>query len=269
MNWFYAIAGQQAGPVTDAQLDELLRSGKINQDTVVWREGMADWQELHLVRRAAPPPNSDSPPGVTCVECGKFFPPTEVILLNRSWVCATCKPLFLQRLREGAAPTGAAENLWRTKNQIVTRSEAPFPDRCVRCNAPANGYRLKRQLYWHPPAYYLFILLNLLIYAVVALCVRKKAIVHIGLCEKHRSRRKVGIAVGWLGTLGGVGMIVGGAVGESGILAVLGIVLLLGGLVWVGLTGARLSPAKITKDNIWIKGASKAFLAELPEWLGL
>jgi hypothetical protein len=165
-------------------------------------------------------------------------------------------------------PSGAAGGLWRTNNRLVTRSETPFPDRCVRCNAPANGYRLKRQLYWHPPAYYLFILLNLLIYAIVAICVRKKAIVHIGLCDKHRVRRKWGIVMCWLGVLGGLGMIVGGAIGGSGIVALLGVVLLLGGAIYGGLTGAGISATKITRENVWLKGVNKDFLAELPEWSG-
>ena len=268
MNWFYAINGQQAGPVSDAQLDELLRSGTINQDTRVWREGMADWQALNAVRPATSPPIPSNGTGVTCAECGRSFPPAELIMLNRSWVCASCKPIFLQRLREGATPSGAAGGLWRTKNQLVTRSENPFPDRCVRCNAPANGYRLKRQLYWHPPAYYLFILLNLLIYAIVAMCVRKKAIMHIGFCDKHRVRRKWGILVCWLGVLGGFGMIFGGAIEGSGIVALLGIVLLLGAAIYGSVTGARISAAKITKENVWLKGVNKDFLAELPEWSG-
>src|ERR1043165_4984617 len=195
MNWFYAIDGQRQGPVSDAQLDELLRSAKINQDTLVWREGMADWQRMRAARPISPPPPpiSSSPSGVTCAECGLNFPRSEVIMLNNAWVCGGCKPIFLQRWREGAAPSGAAGSLWRRDKQLVTRSETPFPARCVRCNAPANGYRLKRQLYWHPPAYYLFILFNLLVYAIVAMCVRKKAILHVGLCEKHRERRKWGM----------------------------------------------------------------------------
>ena len=46
MNWYYVEAGQQAGPVDDAQLQELLGSGKIQQETLVWREGMAQLAAL-------------------------------------------------------------------------------------------------------------------------------------------------------------------------------------------------------------------------------
>lgn len=268
MNWFYAINGQQAGPASDAQLDELLRSGKINRDTMIWREGMAEWQRLQTARSPLPPPLLSGQPGVTCAECGKNFPPSAVIMLNRSWVCAHCKLIFLQRLREGAAPSGAGAGLWRMNNQLVTRSETPFPDRCVKCNDPANGFRLKRQLYWHPPAFYLIILLNLLIYALVAICIRKKAALYIGLCETHRVRRKRGIIICWLSVITGLAMIIGGGVGNSGFVIVPGIVLFIGGMIYGGVTGARISAAKITQDNVWIKGVNKDFLAELPEWSG-
>src|ERR1044071_1466942 len=139
MNWFYALNNQQAGPVSEVQLDELLRSGKINQQTRVWREGMDDWKPLNVARPVTVATDPGDRTLVVCAECGRNFPAGEAIMLNRSWVCAACKPVFLQRLREGATPSGAAGGLWRTKNQLVTRPENPLPDRCVRCNAPANG----------------------------------------------------------------------------------------------------------------------------------
>jgi len=268
MNWFYAINSQQSGPVSDSQLDELLRSGKVSPDTLIWREGMTNWQSLRAVRVAAAQPNSIRQTDLTCVECGRVFPPDEVIMVKGSWICARCKPEFLQRLQEGVGPSGAAGGMWRTKKQLVTCSEKPFPDRCVRCNAPANGYRLKRTLYWHPPAYYLLILLNLLIYALVAAFIRNKAIVRIGLCEKHRVRRRWGILVCSVGVAGGIGLIVAGAMEGSGAAILAGIGLLLGGAIYGGFTGARVSPAKITKENVWLKGVNKEFLAELPEWPG-
>lgn len=38
MNWYYVDQGQPAGPVNDAQFEELVRSGKIQPATLVWRE---------------------------------------------------------------------------------------------------------------------------------------------------------------------------------------------------------------------------------------
>ena len=44
MSWYYATGGQQVGPITDAELEQLVRAGTITADTLVWREGMTDWQ---------------------------------------------------------------------------------------------------------------------------------------------------------------------------------------------------------------------------------
>jgi len=43
----------------------------------------------------------EPPALLTCTECGRDFPPTEVIHHRDRVVCAGCKPAFLQRLREG------------------------------------------------------------------------------------------------------------------------------------------------------------------------
>jgi uncharacterized RDD family membrane protein YckC len=111
MNWFYAENGQQRGPVTDADLQALLAAGKINSETLVWREGMAEWQPW---RQAGATANAvpggaglAADPGaagsVICSECGRSFPPSEVIRHGSVFVCGSCKPIFIQKLKEGAA----------------------------------------------------------------------------------------------------------------------------------------------------------------------
>jgi uncharacterized RDD family membrane protein YckC len=66
MNWFYVDAGQQAGPVPDEQLDELVRNGKVRGDTLIWREGMANWQPYSQARpEGIQPPAPVAPPPPT------------------------------------------------------------------------------------------------------------------------------------------------------------------------------------------------------------
>ena len=122
MNWFYALGGQQHGPVDDGQLDALAAAGTITPDTLVWREGLANWQPLRQARPAsgaAPPvaaPPVTAPAGaaqplgadeIQCVECGNRFPKDSAMQYGAAWVCAGCKPRFIQKLREGAATGGA------------------------------------------------------------------------------------------------------------------------------------------------------------------
>jgi hypothetical protein len=82
---------------------------------------------------------------------------------------------------------------------VVRRPEAELPDRCVRCNEPAQGYRLRRKLYWHHPGLYALLVISPLIYVIVALIVRKTTTVSAGLCPVHRTRRRNGLVTGWLG----------------------------------------------------------------------
>lgn len=259
MNWFYAVGNQQNGPVTDSQLDELLHAGKISPMTLVWREGMGQWQPLNAARSAGQTGN-------VCVECGKAFPPEETVTLNNLTVCAQCKPVFLQRLQEGAALPSVGE-LWQQNKRLVARTKTVFPNRCVKCNAPAD-IRLKRTLYWVHPAFLLLILCNLLVLLVVYLIVRKKAEVEIGLCEAHRVKRKYGLITLWTSIVLGFLALCYGAAASSGWVAFIGFLMMLAGGITGGVLARTVTPTKIDKDYVWMTGAHRDFLAGLPEWHG-
>ena len=58
-DWYYLEEGGSRGPVPASQLRQLVASGVLSPDTLVWREGMTDWlpaSELGLTVRAVPPP---------------------------------------------------------------------------------------------------------------------------------------------------------------------------------------------------------------------
>jgi hypothetical protein len=118
MNWFYNRDGQQDGPHSEEALRGLVNSGQVNAATLVWQEGMANWQPLsqaapQIVSWVPPPPPSSIGAVVQCAECGGVFPASELISLGGLSVCARCKPLRLQRMQEGVAPGGAREDLVR------------------------------------------------------------------------------------------------------------------------------------------------------------
>lgn len=274
MTWYYLADGEQQGPVSDGELDALLREGEIERSTLVWRAGMSEWQPLTTARPISPPPRIPDLSGNRCAVCGQAFPPNELVKVNRTLICGACKPRFLQSLAEGVSPAGGY-GIWRLGKKFVTSSETPFPDRCVKCNAPANGYRLKRVLYWHHPALYLLLLsslvlcvVGLLLAMIIIAVVQKKAVLHIGLCETHRKQRITAIIACFGGVLGGlVMMFIGGAL-SIGWLMLFGLALVIFGAVW-GITKARtIYPTKINQENVWVTGAGKDFLAELPEWPG-
>jgi hypothetical protein len=117
MNWFYAVGAERKGPVPEAELDRLVAQGEVRPDTLVWREGMADWKPL---AEARPVTSTGQPPkipaavpagaSVTCNGCSGVFTSDNVVPLAGAFYCAACKPAALQRLQEGvASPFGDAE----------------------------------------------------------------------------------------------------------------------------------------------------------------
>jgi uncharacterized RDD family membrane protein YckC len=111
MQWYYADAGRQIGPIEEPALDELVQSGVVRDDTLVWREGMANWQPHGTARGIRPPPAMPSvatgAPSSFCSECGRPFPSNQLVPMGNASVCAQCKPIYLQRLREGGQAVGA------------------------------------------------------------------------------------------------------------------------------------------------------------------
>lgn len=43
--WYYAVANEQQGPVTEDELASLIEQGTVRADTLVWREGMESWAD--------------------------------------------------------------------------------------------------------------------------------------------------------------------------------------------------------------------------------
>jgi hypothetical protein len=163
----------------------------------------------------------------------------------------------------GAAVTpDAGGGTWRDGAVLVLAREASLPRRCVRCNEPAAEPTRSRNLYWHNPWIYLLIILNILIYALVAIIVRKKVALAPGLCAAHKKRRRLGIATAWALLLAGVALLFMGRWAVLGML-----VILLALFVTVGAT--RIVRAnRIDAQYIRLKGCGAAFLDSLPPFPG-
>jgi hypothetical protein len=271
MKWFYAADGQQAGPVTDEDLDELIRAGRINGDTLVWEASMPDWKPLRDLRRPVGPPvqaTGSTPPGMArCAECSEVFTQREMIQIRGSWVCARCKPVFVQRLVEGV-PQTRTENLWRKGKALVVPLGGALPCRCARCNQPVSRPQIRRTVYWHVPWVYLLILVSLLIYIIVALIIRKKAVVQVSLCDRHRTQRGLVIAGSWLAALAGIAsfVVAGNVLEHAGLWVLVGVVLLIAGIAFGVTLGTLVRAERIDEQVVHLRGFCPAFLNGLPEW---
>ncbi len=127
MKWYYAEAGQQRGPVEEEMFRQLIAARTIRPDTLVWREGMADWQQW--AELSGPPPvapvvavaeapaakevPAETQPAATksedtkfCSLCGNAYSPQALAAIGEKLVCVNCKPAFLQSMREGRQTVG-------------------------------------------------------------------------------------------------------------------------------------------------------------------
>jgi len=111
MDWYYTIGGDRKGPHSPAEFEQLVQQGVITPETLVWHLGMEEWQPYDGGSRSVPPPVAVPPIAVAppaghliCTDCGGIFPTSEVITLASRPYCAVCKPLAVQRLKEGVIP---------------------------------------------------------------------------------------------------------------------------------------------------------------------
>lgn len=62
MQWYYVEGGQRRGPVSQEDLENLARSNTIGPETLVWREGMAEWRPYRQFQPLEIPPEQPSAP---------------------------------------------------------------------------------------------------------------------------------------------------------------------------------------------------------------
>jgi hypothetical protein len=160
------------------------------------------------------------------------------------------------------------QGLWRDGKILVCTRDAVFPGRCVKCNEPAAEPPKRVKLAWHGSGWYLLVFLNVLIYLLVALAVRKRAEVEMGLCARHKKRGKLALLIGW----GGFAAIVAGTfLGASlnqGWLAATCLILVLPWAIVSIVLSLQLRAAKIEKEVLRIRGCGGDFLDTLPEYPG-
>lgn len=115
MSWYYAEGNQKVGPIKKTELFELVKSKKISAKTRVWRPGMSNWEQLGRLAARRADKTQQAQQAVQpadqaqCSECGQAFAKDEMIRFEEAWVCAGCKPVFVQKIREGLQVAGALD----------------------------------------------------------------------------------------------------------------------------------------------------------------
>ena len=163
--------------------------------------------------------------------------------------------------------TSPNSGIWRNGSTLVLGRDAVLPLRCVKCNVFTTG-RLTRKYSWHHPALYLIVLVAVLVYAIVAGILRKRATVEVGLCEDHQTKRRYAILTTVLLVLLGFGGFAMAFMIADGTPALFGILLLLTALIF-GVLATRVGyPTKIDDRLVWLKGFNKDYVESFPSWPG-
>jgi uncharacterized RDD family membrane protein YckC len=139
MAWYYKHGDQEMGPVGKADLQALIKAKKISGKTLVRNTEADQWRPLaEMVRKKPaaavsppPPPPQEDPSGAdslvspqaglnagaaaeaessdtdpmsaVCSQCGRSFPHDQVLTYEGRVICAACKPMFVQKLKEGVS----------------------------------------------------------------------------------------------------------------------------------------------------------------------
>lgn len=157
---------------------------------------------------------------------------------------------------------------WREGRSLRVVDGAELPSRCVKCNSSVEVEMRKRTLYWYPQWTFLLIFLNILIFAVVAMCVRRKVSLTYGLCARHRMLRTWGMLGGFGGVALGIVLLIlaanyAGANGPETWIYIAALVVIVGAIA-AGLIMAHIFRVEVIRNgSAWLRGVSKDFLETL------
>jgi hypothetical protein len=156
---------------------------------------------------------------------------------------------------------GQFSGYWRDGKRVVMDRSAVLPDRCFKCNEPANGYRRTVKLSYVP-------LGRELMFGMWAYLSAKRAQIEVALCERHRRSKAVTVALGsLLLVLASIAVFtqVRATDVTLPLLATGGLIGGVIGLIYAAVGGRLVRATKITDTHIWLKGADDAYLTSLPE----
>jgi len=157
---------------------------------------------------------------------------------------------------------------WRHGEVLVVSEHATLPDRCIKCNAPAEGYLYPKTLLWHTPLIIPLVVLNFILYALCAFLTRKTMKMQMPLCNHHLRRRR-GLA--WTGhiMLAAFPILIGfGIYTSQPPFVLVGLFLGLVGFALSVIGRNEIWPSRLTPDLAFVRGVDPKWLAALPEWPG-
>lgn len=160
------------------------------------------------------------------------------------------------------------EGAWKHGKVLIASRDAVLPPYCVKCGRPADAQPLRRRFSWHPSWIYIFLLIALLIYVILAAVLSKRTTLQLPLCAAHFEKYKTLRILAAVLLVGSIPeMILAGVYLPDhymgwGIFA--GLLAFLAGLVcWILFSGV-LRINRIDEHYGYFSKACEGFLAHLP-----
>ena len=163
-------------------------------------------------------------------------------------------------------PQTVFQGVWRSGNVLVVHKGSQLPGRCVVCNRETS-LRWQKTFSW-APGWVRILVVQLLIYLIVYLSIRKQANLAVPLCQEHEAKRKRDTTLSWVLILGGLVTIFASIIAFDNpnlLLTMIGLslVAIITGVVFSA-KGNVLQPSRIDHTYCWLRKACPEYLAAVP-----
>lgn len=103
MMWYYTTNGERLGPISQSGMKSLYEQKTITPETLVWQEGMENWQPMASTRLASefqiPLPDGDT--WEKCAFSGDRCRRSEMVQIDGFWISPDHKDEVVELLKEG------------------------------------------------------------------------------------------------------------------------------------------------------------------------
>ena len=208
-----------------------------------------------------------------CIACGAQNS-------DQDQFCNRCgKPLVtgagaqVAAVAAAAAPAVAVPAMpttpYRQGNRLVVPKGATLPPYCVKCAQPVTDAPFQKTFYWHNPLLFLLVLVNVLVYAIVSMILRKRFDLAVPMCPEHLQRRKNLLIATWVLGVGFIpgGILAGALIHDSDTAVAVGLLtgfLMLIAAIVTGAMSVIMRPREITEVSATFSGVCEQFLTHLP-----
>jgi hypothetical protein len=167
-------------------------------------------------------------------------------------------------LEDGYVLPPPPQGIWYDGDTLVMDKLALLPDFCIKCNAPANGLRVRRRLSWHHPVLYILVFGAALFYLIVAMALSKRATIDFALCAEHKRRRRMFLNIGLSALGAGLLLAVLGFGYDYPGIGLFGILLFFVAVIVLIIASKIVNVRKIDDRYVWMSGVNREFLHRFP-----